>query len=464
MDKRGISPIVATVLMILLVIVGISAVFVSVREVSQQTSSVPVVQQCLTLNARAESCVIDATGEDKSVQVKVVRGTGEGELSMIKILFDTPEGLKVQEESVSLGPLEAMVFTYQDPELLESTEVDVLGVIDGNLCRATGSPVKCVAGEIEGPESQKTIGEPDYISFKCTNYPVVNTCDFRISMHNGYNDYIPPPQLNRLYETYRVRFDSITLSGTSVAAPNGISFEEYFTTTKEEVFDSLENFVKQNKIDRATTDLLVVHIENPITQASLGEFLEEQGIENFTLYVNGTKTRLAAVREFFPNARISISATIRPFGKGDVPKEGFERMMKGYFTANDLGMYEKLDYLTPTVFVTLGDKEKGYKFIENITQVAVDNRLSIKYGGGLGGTSGTGGVFVRNPPIAPYLSIEVINALERVPPDIARRQVENLQRNLRSDDAILIWFGPNSNRYLYDYLEDGKIVPCSCFE
>ncbi|GEM_PF-5666606 len=456
MNKRGISPIVATVLMILLVIVGISAVFVSVREVSQQTSSVPVVQQCLTLNTRAESCVIDITEEDKSVRVKVVRGTGEGELSMIKILFDTPEGLKVREENVSLSPLGAKVFTYTGndaQELLEAEAVDLLGVIDGNLCRATGSPVKCVAGEIEDPG----VGNPPVnLNWSyCSNYSIENICDHRIARQNGYSDYPSAqsaPSLNELYSVYGVNYSSLTLSGTSLSAGKNVaSYDEYFNTTKEDVLKSLDNFARLNNVNKDTTDLLLAHIENPIPQGRLDDLLSEQGMKNFSLYVNATKMRLAAVKEYFPNAKVAITATIRPPTKGDLTSN-FEESMKGYLTASALGMYDDLDYLTPIIYITASDQNLNYLFVGNMTLTGVEHTRRLNKTNG------------EQIPIAPLLSIDVINFYSppEIPPEVAKLQHKILQEYLRPGEKILYWFGSDRDGYLKGYLENVKPVPCSC--
>lgn len=85
-NKKGVSDVVTTVLMILLVIAAIGILWVVIsRFVQQGTSSIPGTADCLT----ASLSIASATNTSGSLVVKVSRGgTGTGNITALKFFVD----------------------------------------------------------------------------------------------------------------------------------------------------------------------------------------------------------------------------------------------------------------------------------------------------------------------------------------------------------------------------------------
>ena len=137
MQKRGLSGIVATLLIILLVIVAVGIVWVVVRGVLQEGAS-EVGFETLTADVEIKKAYV----EDGVANVLVKRGTGEGNVVGVKIVLSDGENSEVIEEFIDLEKLEEKMFSY---------DLSALGI--------PGANEVIVAPIIELESGEQTLGQ-----------------------------------------------------------------------------------------------------------------------------------------------------------------------------------------------------------------------------------------------------------------------------------------------------------------
>ena len=105
MSKRGLSTIVATLIIILLVLVAVGIIWVVIRNVIQEGSE-QISLGKFTLDLQIEQVQI---GENQ-IEVKIKRNAGAGEFVAIKFVIDDGITTEVIEKNVSLKELEMKTF------------------------------------------------------------------------------------------------------------------------------------------------------------------------------------------------------------------------------------------------------------------------------------------------------------------------------------------------------------------
>jgi hypothetical protein len=106
-NKRGLSTIIATLLIILLVLVSVGILWVVVRNVIQ-TNAEQVSLGKLTLDLSIEK--VQISGSNLSVTVK--RNSGEGEFVGLSFVVEDEENSEVFTEDVSMNELNVRTFTF----------------------------------------------------------------------------------------------------------------------------------------------------------------------------------------------------------------------------------------------------------------------------------------------------------------------------------------------------------------
>jgi len=109
MQKKGLSTIVTTLIIIVLVLVAIGIVWIVVRNVIQ-TGTEGVSLNQFTLNA--EIMNVDADNVSDNINLTVKRNPGEGEITKIKFIFSTETDSEIVTEEVSLKELEERRFNF----------------------------------------------------------------------------------------------------------------------------------------------------------------------------------------------------------------------------------------------------------------------------------------------------------------------------------------------------------------
>src|SRR3989344_7891129 len=111
MNNRGVGSVVATVLIILLVVVGVGILWAAVRSVLDSSSN-QFQPDCLTIDLKVTSCIRDNTATG-TVTVKISRKIGAGDLTGLKFAFVLSNGQTIVDDGTinALEELESAVFT-----------------------------------------------------------------------------------------------------------------------------------------------------------------------------------------------------------------------------------------------------------------------------------------------------------------------------------------------------------------
>jgi len=143
MNKRGVSAVVATILIILLVIVGVTILWAAVRPTLEQTTD-QIGSECITIDLEITGC--DLATDPDTVTVK--RNIGEGELGGIKLIVD---GTPCDTISSELGELESSTghgcIISEGTDITDFTDKDleIAAVVSGGqLCAPLRSPFTCL--------------------------------------------------------------------------------------------------------------------------------------------------------------------------------------------------------------------------------------------------------------------------------------------------------------------------------
>lgn len=106
--KRGLSDVVTTVLIILLVLVAIGIIWAAVRPTLEDSGS-RISGDCLTIQLESVSCTQDLSGDYTAT---VRRDVGSGNLQAIKLIFGNSTGsTQVVEQATTISELESATFS-----------------------------------------------------------------------------------------------------------------------------------------------------------------------------------------------------------------------------------------------------------------------------------------------------------------------------------------------------------------
>ena len=142
-DKKGVSEVVANVLIVLLVIVGVAVIWSVVKPtIDKSAKGIETGTACTGVSLEVVSCARGANDWD----VVVKRNTGAGELTGLKLIFeDATEATSVVDAGAITGfdELETQTFTSFDDGAITATKVNVAAVVGGELCPVLTIPINC---------------------------------------------------------------------------------------------------------------------------------------------------------------------------------------------------------------------------------------------------------------------------------------------------------------------------------
>ncbi len=148
LKRKGVSEVVANVLIVLLVIVGIAVIW-SVVKPTIDKGAKGIQSDCITLSVDPVKCVLDASG-GSNVIVTVKRNTGLGVFSAVEFIFENATATE------RVGPATAITGTMLSE--LNTKDITVTPVMynpsirkvnavlkdgNGNLCQVISQPVDC---------------------------------------------------------------------------------------------------------------------------------------------------------------------------------------------------------------------------------------------------------------------------------------------------------------------------------
>ncbi len=141
-NKRGLSTIVVTLILIVLSLVAVGVVWVVVNNILKSGTSQASFQfGTLFLNLKIDRALIDTSG---NLLVTVSRGTGQGDLSAIDFVISDGKNSQVIKESTSLQELGSQTFTFSPSDLGSVSlvkQIDIAPILNSGGQDQVGSKV-----------------------------------------------------------------------------------------------------------------------------------------------------------------------------------------------------------------------------------------------------------------------------------------------------------------------------------
>ena len=223
----------------------------------------------------------------------------------------------------------------------------------------------------------------------------------------------------------------------------------FIESTPDLVRKRLRRFIDDKHVDANTEDFMLIDIEAFVDLKKLGTYetdpdLQQQIIEAYRLRVEITK-------ELLPNVKVGIWNTVSP-PPGKFPNiPSIDKKQRGYHRASELGLFDDVDYLVPTLYNIFGPDDFNsedawldwyYHYNEraiNLTKEITDSQgtsipiaplLSLlTFNCAIDECSG--GTHHKGLPIRPQDSAFLINQLQQYP------EVE----------TIIFWSGRDENHF-----------------
>ena len=152
MNKKGISAVVANVLIVLLVVASVAIIWAVVRPTIEQAGE-GIEAGCFTIQVNPESCNATANADTGGQgTLSIYRRAGMGEITAFKILIENSSGTTVYDGTAGVGinELETQTLELYDDfgilpgvDLNDGDKVDIAIVVGENICEPTGVPVTC---------------------------------------------------------------------------------------------------------------------------------------------------------------------------------------------------------------------------------------------------------------------------------------------------------------------------------
>ncbi|VVB84102.1 Uncharacterised protein [uncultured archaeon] len=160
MEKRGLSTIVVTLILIVLSLIAVGAIWMIVNNIIKSNSNNTGISG-LTINLK----ITNAYEQDGKIYTSVVRNPGEGELSKIKFIFSDGINSEIISNDTSLAQLDTNIFAISLSKLT-AAEVKTVSIApvfklsDGTESTgAIADTYNIAAGGEENPSGENPEGE-----------------------------------------------------------------------------------------------------------------------------------------------------------------------------------------------------------------------------------------------------------------------------------------------------------------
>lgn len=146
-NKKGVSEVVANVLIVLLVIVGIAVIW-SVVKPTIDKSAEGIQADCFTLSVEPVTCTLRSGAYD----IVVKRNPGAGTFEKVEVVFEnaagqstrfTPTAAIMSTGASALDELETVTIAGATTSLTAPVTANVVVTSNGQLCPVTTQPVNC---------------------------------------------------------------------------------------------------------------------------------------------------------------------------------------------------------------------------------------------------------------------------------------------------------------------------------
>ena len=267
-------------------------------------------------------------------------------------------------------------------------------------------------------------------------------CDIRFSLQGRYTSVTD-------LSGFGVTNDAVTIGGDAFLAPSRTTVSGFIAKTESEIRRALEGYLRRKGIDANTKHLVVIDIEPHDTSTdpprdfspmALGTW---EGDPRQNQIIEGYRKRIEVARSVLLNARLGLFQVIAPVARGeDNPR--FQQRMRGYQRAGQLGMYDQLDYLSPSLYAHFTpndvDPVRGitldivHAWIEARTRQGIKSSLLL---------TRTNGKHISLAPFLTFWGRRIMDERFAISPEIMRLQLRILQEYC-GVKVIVIWAGPET--------------------
>ncbi|MEK6898561.1 MAG: hypothetical protein AABW79_00510 [Nanoarchaeota archaeon] len=167
MLKRGISGVVIFTIFILVLAMGFGVFWFGIKPIiSSLNNNIGVVEEeedvlesnivCANVSFQINSCFTNYI--DNISYVNVRRVDFGGAIGGVRLVFNTPEGIKTYSSNVAPNYSASIVYRIEDEAISRASNVDISVVIGVSACSLIGSPVICSGDVVEERVVNETEG------------------------------------------------------------------------------------------------------------------------------------------------------------------------------------------------------------------------------------------------------------------------------------------------------------------
>lgn len=147
LNRRGLSEVVTTVLIILVVLAALVLIWAAVRPLLNKASSdIGGSGDCLVLDLETVSCTLDSEQVGSIVaNVVVKRGATEGDLTGVRFVFSDGSNSVTRDNDVPPAVLESKTYSAIDLGAFNPASVNVAALVGAGkkVCAPLAEPVVC---------------------------------------------------------------------------------------------------------------------------------------------------------------------------------------------------------------------------------------------------------------------------------------------------------------------------------
>jgi hypothetical protein len=275
------------------------------------------------------------------------------------------------------------------------------------------------------------------------------TCDLRFTLQGRYASVVD-------LSAFGIKNTAVTIHGSALLAGTNITEDEFISVQNEEVIiDALNRYLTRNALNPGRHDLLILDMEpryrdpnDPekwihFSPSNLGEYDPVMRDQLILAYIRRLSVARKVLRQKWPTVRLALYGVVVPDGKG-IENCRFQKRMRGYQRAGELGMYDYTEYLVPVLYNRFGrrdvplpngefDLAKLHSWIERATLQAITFSQQLTRRNG------------TKIPLAPILTFWVNNGNSAdnnmlVLPETMGLQLRSLQAYC-AVEIILFWSG-----------------------
>lgn len=153
-NKKGVSEVVANVLIVLLVIVGVAVIW-SVVKPTIDKSADQIDTGCFEVSLEAASCKMNLTGANGGGwNLSLKRSTGSGKLTGMKFIFEDASGATQVVDAPASGAVATGIGGGVQPAITSLTELATLNYYHVRAGPATFAPVKVNVAAVVGDNAR----------------------------------------------------------------------------------------------------------------------------------------------------------------------------------------------------------------------------------------------------------------------------------------------------------------------